>query len=188
MILPISWIPIEGGGVIALGVYRTGGCMQKEESRRIARYIFTNGKVIQDKIIRRHTLQLAQGRFKDMYKDLTVAQLHTIMSIYDKGKISMTELSGLTNVSPPSASAMVDRLVEKGILVREHSRSDRRKVMVRISPKAVKGIRQIEEGILMSFTGLVEDIGPETALKWYEVIKKIKATLDREDSAKDETN
>jgi DNA-binding MarR family transcriptional regulator len=156
--------------------------MQSNESRRIARYIFTNGKVIQDKIIRWHTMQVARGSSKSMYKEVTMSQLHTIMSIYNRGEVSMTELSALTNVSPPSASVMVDRLVEKGILVREHSERDRRKVMVKISPKAVKGIRQIEEGILQSFTGLVEDIGPETAQKWCDVIEKVKTVLEKENS------
>jgi DNA-binding MarR family transcriptional regulator len=154
--------------------------MQKEESRRIARYIFTNGKVIQDKIIRWHTMQMAHGRSKNIYKEVTMAQLHTIMSIYNRGEVSMSELSALTNVSPPSASVMVDRLVEKGILLREHSSRDRRKVMVKISPKAIKGIKQIEDGILQAFTGLVEDIGHETAQKWCEVIEKVKAVLDKE--------
>jgi len=157
--------------------------MQKNESRRMARYIFDNRKVIQDKIIRRHTMQMAQGRYKSMYKDVTVAQLHTIMRIYNRGEVSMTELSTLTNVSPPSASVMVDRLVEKGILVRGSSAGDRRKVMVKISPGAIKGIKKIEEGILKSFVGLVEDLGYETAQKWCEVIEKIKAILDKEDIA-----
>ena len=155
--------------------------MQKEESRRIARYIFTNGKVIQDKIIRWHTMQATQGRSKSIYKEVTMAQLHTIMSIYNRGEVSMSELSALTNVSPPSASVMVDRLVEKGILLREHSSRDRRKVMVKISPKAIKGIKQIEDGILQAFTGLVEDIGHETAQKWCDVIEKVNAALDKED-------
>ena len=156
--------------------------MQKDESRRIAHYIFTNGRVIQDRIIRWHTLQMVQGSSKSIYKEVTMAQLHTIMSIYTRGEVSMTELSDLTNVSPPSASVMVDRLVEKGILVRERSPKDRRKVMVKISPKAVKGIKRIEEGILQSFVGLVEDIGYETAKKWCDVIEKIKDVLDKEGS------
>ena len=104
--------------------------MQKEKSRRIARYIFTNGKVIQDKIIRRHTMEMARGPYRNLYKTITMAQLYTIMSIYNKGEVSITELSALTNVSPPSASVMVDRLVDKGILERKHSQRDRRKVMV----------------------------------------------------------
>jgi len=152
--------------------------MKENESLRLARYIFTNGKVIQDKIIRLHALQMGQGRYKSMYRDITVAQLQTIMSIYSHGEVSMTELSALTSVSPPSASAMVDRLVEKGILVRGHSARDRRKVMVKISPRAVKGIQQIEKGILQSFAYLVENIGHETAKKWCEVLDKVKIALE----------
>ena len=126
--------------------------------------------------------QLTHGRSKSIYKEVTMAQLHTIMSIYNRGEVSMSELSALTNVSPPSASVMVDRLVEKGILLREHSSRDRRKVMVKISPKAVNGIKQIEEGILQSLARLVEAIGPETAHKWCEVIEKDKTVLEKEDS------
>ena len=152
--------------------------MQENESLRLARYIITHGKVIQDKIIRLHTLQLGQGRYKSMYKDITVSQLQTIISIYNHGEVSMTQLSTLTGVSPPSASVMVDRLVEKGILVRERSARDRRKVMVKISPQAVKGIQQIETGILQSFANLVENIGYETAEQWCEVLDKIKVALE----------
>lgn len=154
--------------------------MRKNESRRMALYIMTNGKVIQDKIIRRHTMEMARGPYKNLYKNITMAQLHTIISIYNKGEVSITELSTLTSVSTPSASVMVDRLVDKGILVREHSSSDRRKVMVKISPKAVEGIKQIEEGILQSIVGLVEDIGHETAQKWCEAIEAIKGVLENQ--------
>ena len=74
--------------------------MQESESRRLARYIFTNGRLIQNRIIRLHAMQMGKGRRKSVYRDLTVAQLHTIMSIYHKEKVSMTELSALTKVSP----------------------------------------------------------------------------------------
>jgi DNA-binding MarR family transcriptional regulator len=91
------------------------------------------------------------------------------MSIYNRGKASMTELSDLTYVSPPSAFIMVDRLFEKGILVRKRSHKNCRKVMVKISTKPDKGIQQIEE-----------DIGYETVKKWCEVIKKIKTVHDKD--------
>jgi DNA-binding MarR family transcriptional regulator len=91
------------------------------------------------------------------------------MSIYNCGKVSMTELSDLTYVSPPPAFIMVDRLVEKRILVRKRSHKDCRKEMVKIFTKPDKGIQQIEE-----------DIGYETAQKWCEVIKKIKTVHDKD--------
>jgi len=154
--------------------------MQENESRRLARYILTNGKVIQDRVIRFHTMQLDEGRHKSVYRELTMAQLHTVMSIYNSGQVTMTELSALTKVSPPSASAMVDRLVEKGVLVREHSSEDRRKVLVKISPKAVNNIRRIENGMLQSLADLVEKIGHKTARQWCQVLDKIQSALDED--------
>jgi len=92
-------------------------------------------------------------------------------------QITMTELSSQLCVSPPSASVMVDRLVEKGILIREHSIEDRRKVMVRVSPEAMEDIKGVEKTILRSFVDLVEKIGPETTRKWCEVLERVKSVL-----------
>ena len=156
--------------------------MKKNESQRLARYIMTNGKVIQDRIIHRHVLHISQGEHKSMYRELSMAQLHTVMSVHNHGEITMTELSALTMVSPPSASSMVDRLVEKGILVRERCARDRRKVMVKISPKAVKGIERIESAILHSFANLMGKIGYETAHKWCEVLDKVRDAIGEEEN------
>jgi DNA-binding MarR family transcriptional regulator len=73
---------------------------------------------------------------------------------------------------------MVDRLVEKGLLSREPSRKDRRKVLVSVSPEALKKIDTIEETILHSFVDLVEKIGPKTAQMWCQVLKKVRETQE----------
>jgi DNA-binding MarR family transcriptional regulator len=69
---------------------------------------------------------------------------------------------------------MVDRLVEKGLLSREPSREDRRKVLVSVSPEALQKIDTIEESILQSFVDLVEKIGPKTARMWCQVLKRVR--------------
>jgi len=106
-----------------------------------------------------------------------VAQMHLIRMIRDRAEITITELAEKLGVSPPSASVMVDRLVERGILLREQSREDRRKVLVRISPEAVRTIERIEKAILQSFVDLVEKLGPATARKWCEVLDKVQQAL-----------
>jgi DNA-binding MarR family transcriptional regulator len=93
-------------------------------------------------------------------------------------QVTITRLAELLGVSPPSASAMVDRLVEKRILSRERSPEDRRKVVVSISSNAVEDIERIEATILESFIDLVEAVGPEIAGKWCEVLAKVKEVLD----------
>ena len=151
--------------------------MQENETLEQARYIFSTGKMIRDRIFRAQAAHLAARGKSEAIGDLSIPQFHAIMIVRTHGQITMTELSDQLGVSPPSASAMVDRLVGKGILIREHSLEDRRKVVVRISPEAQKDIKGVEDTILRSFVELVEKIGPETARKWCEVLERVKSVL-----------
>jgi DNA-binding MarR family transcriptional regulator len=74
---------------------------------------------------------------------------------------------------------MVDRLVERRLLTRTPSDQDRRKVVIRVSPEALKDIAQVEEMILGSFVELVEAVGPQTTRKWCEVLRQIKHVLEK---------
>lgn len=154
--------------------------MQENETLALAQHIFTTGKMIHDRVLRVQTAALAECDKKEAFGDLSVPQFHMIMTIRRREQVSMTELSCLLGVSPPSTSAMVDRLTEKGILTREHSVEDRRKVVVRVSSKAIKDIKRIEDTIFRSFIELVEKIGPETARKWSEALERVKSVLEHE--------
>lgn len=152
----------------------------KADIRQLARNILTTGKLMQDRVFRVRSRQLEKiGRNRD-FSDLTANQLHAILMIHIRGKVSVNELSSLLSVSPPSASVMVDRLVEKGILLREPCRQDRRKVEIRISAKLIDTIQAVEDAILDSFVDLVSEIGIETAEKWCQVLEHVKPILQRE--------
>ena len=152
--------------------------MQEKEPIDRARYIFSTEKMIRDHILRTQTANLASCGKSGALGDLSLPQFHAIMIVRALERVTITELSDRLGVSPPSASAMVDRLVEKGILNREHSTKDRRKVMVQISPEAIKDIEGVEETFLRSFVEIVERIGPETARKWCEVLDQVKSVLE----------
>ena len=154
--------------------------MKHNDARQLARYIMTTGRLIQNRIISLHNPHFGSGKSKQALKELSLSQIQTIMTVYGSGQISMTALSKQMGVSPPSSSAMVDRLVEKGILIREHSRIDRRKVMVRIAPSLKTDIQTIEESILLRFVDLVEKMGHETTVMWCDVLEKVRAILEKE--------
>jgi DNA-binding MarR family transcriptional regulator len=150
--------------------------MMDNAVREQARYIFTTGKVIHDRILKIQSNQLALDSC-DAFGELSVSQMHMIRLVRKHGTLAMSELADLLGVSPPSASTMVDRLVDKGVLSREHSTEDRRKVVVRISPEAVKKIESVETSVLQLFEKLVEKLGPETTQQWCRVLKRINAVL-----------
>lgn len=153
--------------------------MSDDAIKEQAHYIFTTGKLIHDQILKIQSEYLASSK-SGPFKDLSVTQLHVIRVVRSHMELSMSELAELLSVSPPSASAMVDRLVEKGALTREHSTQDRRKVVVRIAPAAVQHAEAVEDAIMALFIGLVEQVGPETTAQWCQVLERIKSVVTSE--------
>ena len=152
--------------------------MTDREVLNRARYIFTTGRMIHDRIMRISTGAFMSTAKDDRFGELSAPQMNMLMMIRVRETVSVTELAALLNVSPPSVSTMVDRLVERGLLTRVPSDQDRRKVVIRVSPEALEDIARIEEMILGAFVELVEAVGPETTQKWCEVLQQIKQVLE----------
>ncbi len=143
-----------------------------------ARYIMETGKLIHDRVSRAFLGHTAGVKKRKNLCALSAPQLHAVKITRKHGQITITELADTLGVSPPSASAMVDRLAEKGVLRRQRSRRDRRKVVVSIPPDVSRDIEKIEARILNSFLELVEKIGPDAARKWCEVLDHVKKVLE----------
>lgn len=152
--------------------------MKQNEMKSLAKYIFDTGRIIQENVLRIQSCCLAEMGKKVGFDELSLAQLHAVKTARREGEVTITRLAELLGVSAPSASAMVDRLVEKKILRRERSKKDRRKVVVRVSPEAVNDLEKIEKAILKKFEEIVLKIGSETARKWCEALEKVKEVIE----------
>ncbi len=156
--------------------------MEKDTIIEAARYICETGRLVHDRIVKIQNNHLATCE-GDGANELSMSQLHAVKTLYESGELTMNELAAQLSVSPPSASAMVDRLVEKGVVCREHSTEDRRKVVVRVSPEAVLMAEGIKSNIMQFFIELVDRIGIETARQWCDVLACVKTALsDEKDS------
>ncbi len=101
------------------------------------------------------------------------AQLQLLDIVSAHGCITITELAKIMGVSPPSTSAMVDRMVNCGWLHRESSAQDRRKVLVSASTEAKKNIMGVQKIVREEIIDLIKAIGPETTQKWCDVLNEI---------------
>ncbi len=62
------------------------------------------------------------------------AQLHVVGVLHDVGPMTVSQLATRLAISVPSASAMVDRMVDAGLVGRARSEEDRRIVSVWVAP------------------------------------------------------
>lgn len=147
-----------------------------------ARYIFKIAKMLRHHVFSSLARVECESR-ECTHGDLSLAQLNLIVAVRGRGEVTLTELAEILAVSPPSVSVMVERLVEKGMLVRERATGDRRKVVIHVSPDANQHIAVMEERMIGTFVELVEDVGPETAGKWYEVLGRVEQVLNRRRAA-----
>ena len=143
-----------------------------------AKYIVDSITRIKTHIVNTHMQCIADVQENSLLSGLSPPQLHTIHVIHTHGQVALSQLASELNVSPPSASTMVDRLVEKGILIREQDVDDRRRVIISVSQGVAEEFQELQNSILSSFTKIVEKIGPKTATQWCNVLKKIQTVLN----------
>jgi len=146
----------------------------------LAWQIFTNGRKIHEWVFQLENRYMVKSGVGKAFGEFSFAQMRALKFVKTRGQVSITELAELLNVSAPSASTMVERLVERGVLVREPDPEDRRKVIVTISPDMVAITEQIEKEIFGAFVDLVEKVGPEIADDWRRVLNRIADVLDSE--------
>jgi len=144
-----------------------------EQARKIHRVI----QVLQSTMLRWYH-EHVDGR--GMCEDLTLPQFRTLEMIRERGEVTIKELAQALQVSSPSASAMVERLVEMGLSVREQSHEDRRAVHVRLTQEGTKALALHEEIFLLGLATLMERVGPDCSRQWCQVYERIRKVLEEE--------
>ena len=89
-----------------------------------ARQLHRTIRTLQQRLMLRSLRITAVG--KTAPRELTLAQMTTLTEIHQRGTVNLKELAEATQVSSPSASAMVDRLTDLGLAERRISTTDRR--------------------------------------------------------------
>jgi len=73
-------------------------------------------------------------------KDLGYSPSHfeILIYVYENGSVSMKNIASRLNITPPSASSLVDKLVSKKLVDRFSSDKDRRTIYIKLREEAHK--------------------------------------------------
>lgn len=86
--------------------------------------------------------------------------------------IKVTEISKALYVSPPTVTQKINSLEKKGLIIRSHSKSDRRKVLISTSGKANELIESMQNVFLQKCIGLVDYLGNDQSQKLNMLLNK----------------
>ena len=67
--------------------------------------------------------------------ELTFAQARALFMLAARRELTVSQLAKLLDVGKPTASIMVQQLVERGLVTRTEHKTDRRHTIIRLSPK-----------------------------------------------------
>jgi len=147
-------------------------------TREVAREIHRTLRMVRARVISRHATIISSLTGKGEWPDLTLKQVHMLMTIRERGEVSIKELAECLFETPASASVMVDRLYEKGMVSREFDEIDRRKVVVALLSKAEQLIAKVEDEFIDSFVEVLQAIGSEYTEKLSDVCVRVRALFE----------
>jgi DNA-binding MarR family transcriptional regulator len=75
--------------------------------------------------------------------DVTMPQMKIMLILYFHGPVRMSDIASELEVTLPTSTSLVDRLVEKNFVIRENQTDDRRVVLCRLSESGHKAIAGI---------------------------------------------
>jgi len=67
--------------------------------------------------------------------DLCAGQLKALLALHESGPIPMSEVAFFLSTTPATATRVIDRMVDRGLVIRQRDSSDRRLVLCRLSER-----------------------------------------------------
>lgn len=148
---------------------------RKKRNDKLA-FIFETGRAM--RFYMDHAVDLTNAEADALCGDLSPVQMKAAMEVWLHQPLSLGRLASLVKVTPPAASAIVDKLVEKEVLTREPDPEDRRRVVLRTHPRAEAMFNAFNREFRAAFDSVADRVGDQNVAKWYEVMLEIREILE----------
>lgn len=106
-------------------------------------------------------------------EEITNSQIIILMSIHEDKQISVGKLAKQIQVSGPTVTGLVDRLVDRNFVIRQRDKQDRRKVVVALTEKGKNTVREFQKGIQKRWEGILEHLTSEERGSYLKIVRKI---------------
>lgn len=106
---------------------------------------------------------------------LSLSHFEILMHLAHRGEVTMKDIATWLNITPPSASALVDVLASKKLVSRVPSDKDRRTVHIMINKEAQKLINSIHKKKMSIFKKILTKLNEEDKEDLIRILNKCAA-------------
>ena len=115
--------------------------------------------------------------------DLSMGQLRTLMALATLQAVNVSTLAETLEVSKPTASTLVDQLVQRGLVERTEDTEDRRRTLVALSQAGSDLIAQLrQEGSPERMAQWLEAMNPDDLAALTRGTQALAAIVERENT------
>lgn len=91
----------------------------------------------------------------------------------------MQEIAKFLSITPPSATALIDGLIESGMITRVADTSDRRMVRLEVSPQGRKILEKTHKDMMMRTSQVLEKLDPKDIDDLIRIMKKLQKAYEK---------
>lgn len=110
-------------------------------------------------------------------RQVTQTQLLMLLAIRGYGHPSMGRLAHSLHVSMPTATGIASRLVRAGYVRRAPGETDRRQVLVQLTPRGEQFIRDFQSVIRRRWEEVLRSLNARELAAFYQVVTKLSTSL-----------
>ena len=106
---------------------------------------------------------------------LSLSHFEVLMFLSHSSEATMKEVAEILHITPPSASVLIDTLVEKKLVKRVPSEKDRRTVHIALSPEAQKLMISVHKKKVSIFKKMLSKLNSEDQENLTRILNKLVA-------------
>jgi MarR family transcriptional regulator, organic hydroperoxide resistance regulator len=128
----------------------------------------------------RTTRRLRSRAGRQPLEGLSLPQYHLLEALRDVEELTVGVLAEAAGVAPPTATRMLDCLARDGYVDRRHSESDRRSVLISLTPSGRVAVHAAHEQISAWRRGVFESLEPAEREQAAALLNRLSEALEEQ--------
>ncbi|WP_419175869.1 MarR family winged helix-turn-helix transcriptional regulator [Desulfosediminicola sp.] len=111
------------------------------------------------------------------FTSLNSNHIHAALLLKAIAPCALKDFAALMRLSKSAASALVERMVENSLVVRQPNPHNRREILLSVSPDFEEHVVFVRAELANWFASLIEDLGEETFEQWFSVMQQLNTVI-----------